>query len=135
MSLELSDFIRQMDDGREITSDDVPDLALLIANEVATLVRLSGSIVASVLRRHGSPIASPEALRTKGSANGFRDRVAFRVRECAKMLGVSNSAMYEMINRREIGIIRLGDNRAIRIPKKEIERFLKETFVPPISRR
>jgi len=42
MSFELSDFIRQMDSGREITSDDVPELALLIANELAALVRLSG---------------------------------------------------------------------------------------------
>jgi excisionase family DNA binding protein len=136
MSAELSDFIRQMDRGREITSDDMPELALLIANELAALARLSGSIVASVLRRPGSPIASPEALTTKDGVNSFRDRVAFRVRECANMLGVSNSALYEMINRREIGIIRLGDKRAIRIPKKEIERFLRETFVPPtISRR
>lgn len=135
MSFELSDFIRQMDSGREITSDDVPELALLLAHELAALVRLSGSLVATALRMPGAPISSPETLIGKDSDNSLTDRVAFRVSECAKMLGVSKSAMYEMINRREIGIIRLGNNRAIRIPKKEIERFLRETFAPPISRR
>lgn len=39
-----------------------------------------------------------------------------------------------MINRREIGVIRLGDSRAIRVPKKEIERFMTDAFVPPTSR-
>ncbi|MGB3552787.1 MAG: hypothetical protein WA993_19060, partial [Candidatus Binatus sp.] len=80
MNFELSDFIRQMDSGREITSDDVPELALLIANELAALVRLSGSMVASMLRRPGPPTSSSEALTGKDSDNSFRDRVAFRVR-------------------------------------------------------
>ena len=35
----------------------------------------------------------------------YRDRVALRVKEAAKMLGVSNSAMYEMIGKRQIGLL------------------------------
>jgi hypothetical protein len=34
MSFELSDFIRKMDCGREITSDDVPELAVVPQNSV-----------------------------------------------------------------------------------------------------
>ena len=62
----------------------------------------------------------------------IRDRVALRVKEAAKMLGVSNSAMYEMIGKRQIGVLRLGDHRSIRIPKTEIERLLSENLVPAL---
>ena len=48
------------------------------------------------------------------------------------MLGVSNSAMYEMIGKRQIGVLRLGDHRSIRIPKTEIRRLLSENLVPAL---
>ncbi len=55
------------------------------------------------------------------------------MKEAAKMLGVSNSAMYEMIGKRQIGVLRLGAHRSIRIPKTEIERLLSENLVPALG--
>ena len=65
--------------------------------------------------------------------SGYRDRVALRVKEGAKMLGVSNSTMYEMIGKRQIGVMRLGDRRSIRIPRTEIEKLLSENLVPALG--
>jgi len=67
-----------------------------------------------------------------GTESGYRDTVALRVKEAAKMLGVSNSAMYEMIGKRQIGVLRLGGHRSIRIPRTEIERLLSENLVPAL---
>ena len=131
MRAEVSDLIRQLDQAGEIKPSDLPWLVTHIANELGNLIRLSGAAVASVLRTRGIAV-SDGALGGTGAESGYRDRVALRVREAAKMLGVSNSAMYEMIGKRQIGVLRLGDHRSIRIPKTEIERLLFENLVPAL---
>ncbi len=103
-----------------------------IANELGNLIRLNGAAVASVLRTRGIAV-SKGALGGTGADSGYRDRVALRVKEAAKMLGVSNSAMYEMIGKRQIGVLRLGDHRSIRISKTEIERLLSKNLVPALE--
>jgi excisionase family DNA binding protein len=131
MRAEVSDLIRQLDQTGEITPSDLPWLVTHIANELANLIRLGGAAVASVLRTRGIAV-SDGALGGTGTDSGYRDRVARRVKEAAKMLGVSNSAMYEMIGKRKIGALRLGDHRSIRIPKTEIERLLSENLLPAL---
>ncbi len=131
MRAEVSDLIRQLDKDGEITPSDLPWLVTHIANELGNLIRLSGAAVASVLRSRGIAV-SDGALGKMATESGYRDRVALRVKEAAKMLGVSNSAMYEMIGKRQIGVLRLGDHRSIRIPKTEIERLLSKNLVPAL---
>jgi excisionase family DNA binding protein len=131
MRAEVNDLIRQLNKDGEITPSDLPWLVTHIANELANLIRLSGAAVASVLRTRGIAV-SDGALGGMGAESGYRDRVALRVKEAAKMLGVSNSAMYEMIGKRQIGVLRLGDHRSIRIPRTEIERLLSENLVPAL---
>jgi excisionase family DNA binding protein len=58
------------------------------------------------------------------------EQLVFRVTEAATLLGISRSGLYEMIYKREIGVVRFG-NRSIRIPKSEIERFLAGSLIPP----
>ena len=132
MRTEVSDLIRQLDQAGEITPGDLPWLVTHIANELGNLIRLSGAAVASVLRTRGIAV-SDGALGGTGVDSGYRDRVALRVKEAARMLGVSNSTMYEMIGKRQIGVMRLGDDRSIRIPKTEIERLLSENLVPALG--
>jgi excisionase family DNA binding protein len=95
------------------------------------MIRLSGAAVASVLRTRGIAV-SDGALGGTGVDGGYRVRVALRVKQAAKILGVSNSAMCEMIGKRQIGVLRLGDHRSTRIPKTEIEGLLSENLVPPL---
>ena len=132
MRAEVSDLIRQLDQAGEITPSDLPWLVTHIANELGNLIRLSGAAVASVLRTRSIALLDG-ALGGTGVDSGYRDRVALRVKEAAKMLGVSNSAMYEMIGKRQIGVLRLGDHRSIRIPKTEIERLLSENLMPALG--
>jgi len=132
MRAEVSDLIRQLDQAGEITPGDLPWLVTHIANELGNLIRLSGAAVASALRTRGIA-ASDGSMGGTGDNSGYRDRVALRVKEAAKMLGVSNSSMYEMIGKRQIGVLRLGDHRSIRIPKTEIERLLSENLVPALG--
>jgi excisionase family DNA binding protein len=132
MRAEVSDLIRRLDQTGEITPGDLPWLVTHIANELGNLIRLSGAAVASVLRTRGIAV-SDGALGGAGLDSGYRDRVALRVKEAAKMLGVSNSAMYEMIGKRQIGVLRLGDHRSIRIPKTEIERLISKNLVPALG--
>ena len=123
MRTGVNDLIRQLDQVGEITPSDLPWLVTHIANELGNLIRLSGAAVATMLRKRGIAV-SDGALGGSGADSGYKDRVALRVREAAKMLGVSSSAMYEMIGKRQIGVLRLGAHRSIRIPKTEIERLL-----------
>ena len=76
---------------------------------------------------------SDGALGGTGAESDCGDRIALRVKDAAKMLGVSISAMYEMIGKRQIGVLRLGDHRSIRIPNTEIERLLSENLVPALG--
>lgn len=132
MKTEVSDLIRQLDQAGEITPSDLPWLVTHIVNELGNLIRLSGAAVASVLRTRGIALLDG-ALGGTGVDSGYRDRVALRVKDAAKMLGVSISAMYETIGKRQIGVLRLGDHRSIRIPKTEIERLLSENLVPALE--
>lgn len=131
MRAEVSDLIRQLDQAGEIMPNDLPRLVTHIASELGNLVRLSGAAVASVLRTRGIAV-SDGALCGAGTESAYRDRVALRVKEAAKMLSVSNSTMYEMIGKGQIRVLRLGDHRSIRIPKTEIERLLSENLVPAL---
>jgi len=99
MRAEVSDLIRQLDQAGEITPSDLPWLVTHIANELGNLIRLSGAAVASVLRSGGIAV-SDSGLGGTGADSGYRDRVALRVKEAAKILGVSNSAMYEMTGKK-----------------------------------
>jgi len=54
-------------------------------------------------------------------------RLAFSVRESAQMLGVSEKSVRRLISRKLLRPSRA--LRHLRIPKKEIERFLDETLV------
>ena len=128
---EVSDLIRQLDQAGELMPNDLPVLVTHIASELGNLIRLSGAAVASVLRTRGIAV-SDGALGGTGTESGYRDKVALRVKEAAKMLSVSNSTMYEMIGKGQIGVLRLGDHRSIRIPKTEIERLLAENLVPAL---
>ncbi len=131
MTAGVSDLIRQLDQAGEIMPNDFPRLVTQITSELGNLIRLSGAKVASVLRTRGIA-ASGGALGGTGTESIYRDRVTLRVKEAAKMLSVSNSAMYEMIGRRQIGVLRLGNHRSIRIPKTEIERLMSEYLVPAL---
>ena len=131
MRAEVSDLIRQLDQAGEIMPNDLPRLVTHIATELGNLVRLSGAAAASVLRTRGIAV-SDGALRGTGTESGYRDRAALRVKEAAKLLVVLSSAMYGMIGKRQIGVLRLGDHRSIRISKTEIERLLSENLVPAL---
>ena len=63
-----------------------------------------------LLRTRGIAV-SDGGLGGAGADSGYRDRVALRVKEAAKMLCVSNSTMYEMIDKSQMGVLRLGDHR------------------------
>jgi excisionase family DNA binding protein len=140
MRLEIHEFIYQLDRGREIAPDEVPRLVRQVANEVGDLLRLVGAVAATAMRVRptarpavtpASGGVTPVAIRHTSSNSG--DKIAFTVKEAAKMLGLSVSGMYQRIGRRQIGVVRLGA-RMIRIPKSEIGRLLSENLVPPLPR-
>jgi excisionase family DNA binding protein len=118
----------------EVARDDLPRIVHQIANELADLVRLSGAILASVLSQPRISIANPEGrLYDRMSQSVGSDRLVFRVTEAAQLLGISRSGLYEMIYKREIGVVRFG-NRSIRIPKSEIERLIADSLIPPLAK-
>jgi excisionase family DNA binding protein len=96
------------------------------SGELGPLVRLAGAAVASVLRTRGILVTNVDTHVREAETSR---RVALRVTEAAKMLGLSRSAMYEIIGKRQIGVVRLG-SRSIRIPTTEVERLLTESLVP-----
>jgi hypothetical protein len=51
MRSDVTELIRQLDRGGEITPNDVPWLVKQIADELATLIRLGGAVAATVLRK------------------------------------------------------------------------------------
>jgi excisionase family DNA binding protein len=55
------------------------------------------------------------------------------VRQAAKTLNVADTTIRKWIAERRLGHVRLG--RAIRIPSSELERFVREGFVPPVVDR
>ncbi len=118
----------------EAARDDLPRIVHQIANELADLVRLSGAVLASVVGQ--SRIFIPKVdwrISDRMSQNVEPERLVFRVTEAAKLLGISRSGLYEMIHKREIGVVRFG-NRSIRIPKSEIERLIADSLIPPLAK-
>jgi excisionase family DNA binding protein len=131
---EITEAIHKFERG-EVTRDDLPRMVVQIADVLADLIRLSGSVLAGLLSRRCISGANGEL---KGGANdagsnAHIERVALKVTEAASMLGVSRSALYEMIYKREIGVVRFG-NRSIRVPRNEIERLLIESLIPRLVR-
>lgn len=77
--------------------------------------------MASVLSAQGILIGGFSQRNVSRLENGLTDRFALKVPEAAKMLAVSKSFLYEIINKRQVGIVRFG--RFTRIPAKEIDRI------------
>ena len=93
--------------------------------------RLVGACATDRREKRGAAV-SDGALGGTGAESDCGDRIALPVKDAAKMLGVSISAMYEMIGKRQIGVLRLGDHCSIQIPNTEIERLLSENLVPAL---
>jgi excisionase family DNA binding protein len=134
MSADITEAMRRFERG-EVTRDELPRMVIQIADELADLVRLSGSLVAGLMSR---PRISGASGALKGVANDASSnvqaaRIALKVVEAATMLGVSRSALYELIYKREIGVVRLG-GRSIRIPRSEIDRLLADSLIPRLVR-
>ena len=73
-----------------------------------------------------TPLTSP--LFTDSASDNSKFRLAFSVKETAKILGLSEKTIRRLIARRL-----LRASRALRhllIPRKEIERFLDQTTAP-----
>jgi excisionase family DNA binding protein len=47
-----------------------------------------------------------------------------RAEDCAKVLGLGRSKVFEMIRRRELPVVRIG--RSVRVPVGELERWIRE---------
>lgn len=134
MRADITEAMRRFERG-EVTRDELPRMVIQIADELADLVRLSGSLVAGLISRpriSGANGALKSVANDAGS-NVQTDRLALRVAEAATMLGVSRSALYELIYKREIGVVRLG-GRSIRIPRSEIDRLLADSLIPLLVR-
>jgi excisionase family DNA binding protein len=57
-----------------------------------------------------------------------QQQLAYRVNEAARLLGVSRSAMYDLLTSGRVGYVRIaGGSR--RVPASEIDRFLAENLV------
>ena len=99
------------------------------------MVRLSGSVVAGSLSRRRNHCANGwlKEVANDVCASAQTERVALKVADDATMLGVSRSVFYEMIYKREIGVMRFG-NRSIRIPRSEIHRLLADSLIPRLVR-
>jgi len=139
MKGELTEVIRRLESRGAVAPSELPRLVTHITGELADLIRLSGKIFASTLdarsvsmraihENRANRVQPATAIRAE---NGLSDRVALKIPEAAKMLGLSRSTLYQMIGKREIGILRIGE-RSVRIPKAEIERLLNESLVPPL---
>ena len=134
MRAEITEAIRKFDRG-EVTRDELPRIVVQIANELADLVHLSGSVVAGLLSRPriSGVNGSLRGVANDASSNTQTERLALRVAEAATTLGVSRSALYALIYKREIGVVRLG-GRSIRIPRSEIDRLLADSLIPRLAR-
>jgi len=134
MRAEISEAMRRFE-RREVTREELPRMVVQIADELADLVRLSGSVVAGLLSRPRISAANGalKGVSNDASSNAQTARVALRVAEAATMLGVSRSALYELIYKREIGVVRFG-RRSIRIPRSEIDRLLADSLIPRLVR-
>ena len=63
-------------------------------------------------------------------------RGLLKVSDCANLLGVSPSKVYELIARRKITYVKLsgklGDRSAVRLRAEDIEQFVNERTVEPL---
>ena len=135
MRADITEAIGRFERG-EVTRDELPRMVIQIADELADLVRLSGSLVAGFISRPRISGANGtlKSVANEPSSNVQAARIALKVVEVAiQMLGVSRSALYELIYKREIGVVRLG-GRSIRIPRSEIDRLLADSLIPRLVR-
>ncbi len=134
MKNEIGEAIRKLERG-DIARDDLPRMVVRIANDLGELVRLSGALLAGFLDGPSitGSIGTLRSGRNDSGSKGEPDRIALRVAEVASMLAISRSALYEMIYKREIGVVRFG-NRFLRIPRSEIGRLLTDNLIPRLIR-
>lgn len=134
MRADITEAMRRFERG-EVTRDELPRMVIQIADELADLVRLSGSLIAGLMSRPRISGANGtlKSVANDASSSVQPARLALRVAEAATMLGVSRSALYELIYKREIGVVRLG-GRSIRIPRSEIDRLLADSLIPRLVR-
>lgn len=55
------------------------------------------------------------------------------VEEAAEALGVSIHTVRAWLGRRKLGHLKLG--RSVRVPREEVERLLRDSFVPAVAER
>ena len=115
---DVTELIGQLDGGGEIRPKDVPLIVKRIADELATLIRLGGAVAATLLRNRENTRTAGVALSGGYEAASVSENLALRVKDAAKMLGVSRSKMYELIGKGQIGVVRLGGS--IRVPRREL---------------
>ena len=134
MRADITEAMRRFERG-EVTRDELPRMVIQIADELADLVRLGGSLVAGLMSRPriSGANGAPKGVANDASSNVQAARIALKVVEAATMLGISRSALYELIYKREIGVVRLG-GRSIRIPRSEIDRLLADSLIPRLAR-
>lgn len=53
----------------------------------------------------------------------YMEKLLFSVKETSQMLYVNKNTIYDLINQGKLGYVKLG---AIKIPKSEIDKFIKE---------
>jgi excisionase family DNA binding protein len=134
MRADITEAIRRFERG-EVTHDELPRTVIQIADQLADLVRLSGSVVAGLMSRPriSGAKGALKSVANDASSNVQTARLVLRVAEAAITLGISRSALYELIYKREIGVVRFG-SRSIRIPRSEIDRLLADSTIPKLVR-
>jgi excisionase family DNA binding protein len=113
-----------------VESGDVKRAALQgvlvrIGDDLCDLFRICGSLVCippSGALNDTNCGAEIDRANT-GAGMSQNGPLALRISEAARLLSVSRSSLYNMISKREIGVVRLGKS-SVRVPRSEIDRLL-----------
>jgi excisionase family DNA binding protein len=126
---ETRESLQRLERG-QLRREELSDIVVQITVDLADLVRLSGAVISSLRQPPISPSKNelPRNDHDRPTSAATSDQIVFRIAEGAKMLGVSRSSLYEMINRREIGVVRFR-NRAMRVPRSEIDNLLAGSVI------
>jgi excisionase family DNA binding protein len=113
----------------DVTRAAVQAVLVRIGDDLCDLFRLCGSLVgrpASEAARQANDVAKASKANVAAGVPQIGP-LALTVSEAATMLSLSRSSLYEMINKREIGIVRLG-RRSVRVPRSELDRLLAKSL-------